>query len=333
MFNLKTHRIKTHCVKIHRIKSVICKIILYAKVARIQTVVFALLQCILASVYCTQYYCKQHCCTKHCCSQHYSQYFLITLSCVLFNFAVNTISEYRDFKKGIDNSESPGTQFRLVTGILPPKNIKILGICSFISAVICGLIALYYSSIILLIPGVLGAALVWFYSEKPFELKYKAFGEIMVFIAYGPLIGLAFSISCYNYDLTLNVLTQCVSTLSISILSISILSVLMPGALLITNVLLANNIRDYEFDLNHTNTIVTKYGRDVAYKLLCVLAYTAFALWLLLVVLNVLPKIVLLNFSFLPLVIFSKKFKDHPKFINFCGILFVITELICIFSI
>ena len=113
------------------------KIILYAKVARIQALFLSILPCILSYCYCNRYYNNINFNLK--------PFIFTCLSFVLFNLAVNTISEYRDCINGIDDPNSPGTKYRLVTGIVPKRNILIIGITSFIIASICGIFALYYS--------------------------------------------------------------------------------------------------------------------------------------------------------------------------------------------
>ena len=107
----------------------------------------------------------------------------------------------------------------------------------------------------------------------------------------------------------------------------SILDILMfiPGGLLITCVILANNIRDYYFDLNKANTLVTKIGLKKSYIILYILANLSF-------VINCILGYLYALISY-PILLLSLKFKNHPKFINFFGILFFITEIIMIINL
>lgn len=280
------------------------QIILYAKVARIQALFLSILPCILSYFYCNKIYCKFN----------IKSFIFTCLSFILFNLAVNTISEYRDCIKGIDNPKSPGTKYRLVTGIVPKENVIIIGILAFISASICGVFALYFSSWPLLIPGIFGACIALFYSEC-LGLKYKSLGEICVFLCYGVLLGFS----------TVFALTgQC---------CIKDILVFIPGGLLITCVLLANNIRDYSFDLGRTNTLVTKIGLKKSYILLYSIANLSFIINIILIYLQILPKNIIYTIITYPILLLSLKFKDHPKFINFFGILFFIEEIVEIIAI
>ena len=296
----------------------ISTIILYAKVVRIQALFLSFLPCILSYVYCRKHYAN---------TQFNVLAFVFTcISFVLFNLAVNTISEYRDCINGVDDPHSPGTKYRLVTGIVPSKNVLILGIVAFIIASICGLLALYNASLYLLIPGIIGASIALFYSEHPFQfikynkkpllgLKYKALGEICVFICYGLLLGFSTVLALTNNCTVLDII------------------VFIPGGLLITCVLLANNIRDYYFDLGKTNTLVTTIGQKHSYVVLYSIANLSFIINLILIYFDLLDKKVLYTLFAYPILLLSWKFKNHPKFINFFGILFFITEIIEIFAL
>ena len=99
----------------------------------------------------------------------------------------------------------------------------------------------------------------------------------------------------------------------------------IPGGLLITCVILANNIRDYYFDLNKTNTLVTRIGLKKSYIILYVLANLSFVINCILGYFSVLISY--------PILLLSLKFKNHPKFINFFGSLFFITEITVIINL
>lgn len=259
----------------------------------------SVLPCILSYFYCKKYYNNI--------DLNIIAFIYTSLSFTLFNLAVNTISEYRDCITGIDDPNSPGTKYRLVTGIVPQKHVLIIGITSFIIASICGIIALYYSSLYLLIPGITGASIALFYSEFPLKLKYRALGEVCVFICYGILLGFSTIFALTNRCYILDIL------------------MFIPGGLLITCVILANNIRDYHFDLNKTNTLVTKIGLKKSYIILYVLANLSFVINCILGYFSVLISY--------PILLLSLKFKNHPKFINFFGILFFITEITVIINL
>ncbi len=274
--------------------------LLYAKVARVQTLVMSILPCLLSYVY------KQNDITN------IKAFVLVTTSIVLYHLSANTISEYRDCIKGVDDPNSPGTKYRLITGIVPKQHILYLGLASFAIATICGISAVCISSPILLTPGIAGAGLAFCYSECPLGLKYKGLGEVAVFLGYGVLLGFS-----TMYSLT-------------GTCSIKDILVFIPGALLIVCVLLANNIRDYYFDKGHTTTLTTIIGIKKSYILLYLLANCGYLMYGLLVYRDVLPKTVYNVFFTYPILISSYKYRRHPKMINIFGLLFVLIELIVI---
>jgi 1,4-dihydroxy-2-naphthoate octaprenyltransferase len=226
---------------------------------------------------------------------------------------VNTISEYRDCEKEVDYQDSPGPKYRLITGIVPRKNILYLGITSFVIASILGIIAVFLSGIKILFAGLFGAALSLFYSEYPFGYKYKALGELGVFLAYGPVLCFACIVALTN--------------------SFSLLDLLLsiPFGLITTSVLLANNIRDYDYDKTKIKTLVTVVGLKWAYAILFFIINTAFLIILLLIYIETIPKSCFLVFaSYFTLFLTAKRI-GKPNFVDIFGILQALfCALLCI---
>lgn len=274
------------------------KILLYAKVARAQTLVMSIGPLISYYLYCKFNYLN---------SDFNKLSFILTgVSIVLFHLSVNTISEYRDCQKGVDDPNSPGTKYRLISGIVPRKHILYLGVTAFSIAAIVGLFAVCLSSIYLLIPGILGAGIALFYSEWPFGFKYKALGEIGVFMAYGPLSGFA-----AIFSLTGN-------------FSLNDFLFSIPFGLFTTCVLIANNIRDHDFDLGKTKTLTTIYGIKFSYAILFFIAHLGFSFIPILVYLHAIPNYGFLAFLAYSMILLSIKQLGTPKFIDMFGMLQVI---------
>lgn len=279
------------------------KIFLYAKVARAQTLLMT-----ISLILCAFLYAKYNYKTSFNLS-----FFCVSCSIIFFHLAANTISEYRDCIKGIDNKHSPGTKYRLITGIVPYKNIYYLGIVSFFLASIFGIIALFCGSIYLVIPGLIAAGIVFFYSEKPVGLKYKAFGEICVFFGYGPLFFSACILSLRGYLSSFDLIFS------------------IPFGFLTTCVLLANNIRDYEFEQGKTLTLTIKYGLKFSYFLLFFMVNLSFLFVPYLIFQSIVSFYSLFVFLVYPLIFFSVRRIGKPDFINIFGILQVsFTLIICI---
>lgn len=277
------------------------KLLLYAKVARVQALAMSVLPCVLAYFW---VYPK---------IVSFRIFILVCVSLILFHLSVNTISEYRDCVNGIDDSKSPGTKYRLITGIVPEKHILYIGVTAFIIASTFGILACFtYPA--LLIPGLIGAGLTLFYSEW-IGLKYRGLGELSVFLGYGLLLGFSTVYSATG---------AC---------TISDVLVFIPGSLFIVCVLLANNIRDFDFDKKRTVTLTTIVGKKISYFILYALATLGYVMYTILSYYKILPRSTYCILTSLPVLLVSIKYKMHPKFINFFGIIFFITEIMAILSI
>lgn len=282
---------------------IVSKILLYAKVARAQTLLMTVSLILCSFLYSWyNYQCDFNPC-----------FLFVAISILSFHLAANTISEYRDCVKGVDNIHSPGTKYRLITGILPRKNVYHLGGASFFIGALSGMCALYFGTMRLMIPGAIAAFIVYSYSEKPLCLKYKAFGELCVFAIYGPLL-----------------FASCVIALTNQV-SLDDLLFSVPFGLLTTCVLLANNIRDYEFEKGKTVTLTIKYGLRFSYFLLFFMVNLSFLLIIFIAYKHLVPYSSIFVFLTYPLVFASISKIDKPEFINIFGILQVsFTVIICI---
>ena len=269
------------------------KVVLYARVSRGHVLIMPMLLVACAYLYTRYHY-------KVC---YMNSFWFVSLAILLYNLAVNTISEYRDCECGVDDAHSPGTKYRLITGIVPRKHILYIGITAFALASIFGIFALILQPYTLLFPGVLAAFITLFYSERPFSLKYNALAEVCVFIVYSFLIFSACILSLTH--------TLCWRDLFFSI----------PFGLLTTCVVLANNIRDYKFEQGKTTTIPTKYGLKFAYTLLFLMVHMAFLCVPFFVYFKIIPKYGLISlFSYLFIFLSIKKIHS-PAFINCFGLM------------
>lgn len=152
---------------------------------------------------------------------------IIALLGVIFVHAAgNLISDYFDFKKNIDRKESFGSSRMLVDGIFQPKIILIFGLVLLLIGSIIGLVLTVFTGIDLLWIGLIGVFGTYFY----YKFKSIALGDLLIFIIYGPLIGLGTAFVMTN-DLIWEVL---------------LLNV--PVAMLVVNILHANNTRDIKHD-------------------------------------------------------------------------------------
>jgi len=93
-----------------------------------------------------------------------------------------------------------------------------------------GLLLSFVKSMVVFWIGLIGFFVCLFYTASPFKFKYKAWGEFLVFLMWGPLM----------FEGAYAVQRQ---ALSLKVFYISI-----PFGILVGLVLLANNIRDIDYD-------------------------------------------------------------------------------------
>jgi len=159
--------------------------------------------------------------------------FILTMVGLLIaHIAANMTNDWYDVKHGVD-ANAPTAEYRphpLLFGELDNKTYKRVIFSLYGIGLIISLYLTWLRGIPVLIFSALGVILGVFYTADPVKLKHHSVGEISVFLAYGPLmVGGAY------YALT-------------GVVSPYAMMASVPIALLVALVLLANNIRDREFD-------------------------------------------------------------------------------------
>ena len=138
----------------------------------------------------------------------------------------NMMSDYFDYKNNVDREETYGSSRMLVNKQFQPREVYWFSISMMVIGNIIGIYLLLNTSWHLLWIGLAGIIGSYFY----FFMKYRALGDLNIFIIYGQLISLG----------TYLVMTN---TLSWKMLLVAA----APG-FLIVNVLHANNTRDIKHD-------------------------------------------------------------------------------------
>lgn len=151
---------------------------------------------------------------------------------VLFHTATNLVSEYFDYKKGVDRIDTYGSSRVIVESLLEPRKVLVAGYIAFGLGFALGGILIYFRGVEMLLFGFIGLLGGYFYTGAPFGYKYVALGDFLVFTLMGPLmvIGTYFTLTG---DFTLNVLY-----------------ISLPVGFLVAAILHANNLRDVLHDSN-----------------------------------------------------------------------------------
>ena len=173
------------------------------------------------------------------------------LICLMFALLVqvgtNFANDYYDFIKGADTPNRVGPTRAVAAGLIAPATMfrAMCGVFAFAFA--SGLILIVYGGPILLVVGVLSIVCAVAYTGGPYPLAYNGLGDVFVVLFFG-LIAVAFTFfvqAGYFSGQSFIVGFGC--------------------GVLINNILVVNNYRDYYQDRQAgKRTLVVRLGRPVA---------------------------------------------------------------------
>jgi len=187
---------------------------------------------------------------------------LVALGIVFFHAAANLINDYFDTLYGIDQRDSPTAKYRpqpILSGMLTPRELLLEAVVLLIAASAIGLTAAAVRSAHVLWIGIVGLLTTIFYTAGPVKFKYRALGELAVFLMWGPLM------------------IEGAYAVQRNAISLKALYISIPFGVLVALVLFANNMRDIAYDSRHNvKTVSIMLGTEKSYILfagLIVLAY------------------------------------------------------------
>lgn len=196
---------------------------------------------------------------------------MIVIAGCLLQSAANLLNTYGDFKKGTDTVENETRSPELVTGVLKPKHVKMMGLACLGTVCLFGLVFIWYSGWGILVYGVLGLIGAGMYTTG-LSYKYHGMGQPSVFLMMGILMPLG----------TYYVLEQSFSW--------EVLLMSLPNAFLITAVLCGNELRDYDEDMRAgVRTLCSHLSRGGAAKLYLGMNAVAYPILAVLILAGVLP--------------------------------------------
>ncbi len=218
------------------------------------------------------------------------RFWLAILGAALIHIGTNLANDYFDHLSGVDEANSHPTPFSggsrvIQDGLILPKKILYVSLSAFIFGSLIGFYLNYLCGRnVILILGVIGVCLGFFYSARPFLIGYRSFGELAVGAGFGPLM-------------VMGAYFAQARKLPFSVFLISI-----PVGILIALVVLINEFPDYAPDKSvKKNTLVVILGRKkaiVIYHLFLALTYLYVVF---LVISGVMPLFCLIVFLSLPL--------------------------------
>ena len=214
-------------------------------------------------------------------------YYILTLGgMVAFHAATNVLNDFFDVRHGVDREGAPTTKYRLhpaAFGQTPLSTTLGFSAGLYALTLVAGFYLAYVSTPAVLLVVAAGIAGSVFYTADPVDLKARALGEVTVFAMWGVLIPLG------------SYLVQTGEG------SWSPVAASLPIGIFVALVLLANNIRDADYDGSvKERTIAVVLGARRAAKLYAALLWGAYLLVVAGIAVQLLPIWSLLVFLTVP---------------------------------
>ncbi|MFH1489336.1 MAG: 1,4-dihydroxy-2-naphthoate polyprenyltransferase [Pseudomonadota bacterium] len=178
---------------------------------------------------------------------------------LLLTIGVNLANDYFDYIKGVDSSDRLGPMRVTQSGLISPDRVKAAMMITFGLAVVVGSYLVFIGGWPILAVGTASIAAALAYSGGPYPLGSHGLGDLLVFIFFGMIaVGGTYYVQTLDYHLRA-FLTA------------------VPIGLLITAILVVNNLRDIETDRRAGKrtlaVILNKRGAKIEYVCLLAGAY------------------------------------------------------------
>ncbi len=227
-------------------------------------------------------------------------FLLVFLGLLLAHSAVNVLSDYFDYIRGADTWRVLGSSRVLVDGLMKPRHHLLLGVSLLLISLAIGfyfVFAIDYKILYFIIPGLI---LGIFYTAPPIGFKYRALGDLAVFLAFGPIMTLG---------------VYYIQTREISLIPI-LLSI--PIGLLTIAILHGNNFRDIKEDIiAGYKTFAGIIGPKASSYYYVILVSLAYILTIYFILNGFLPVAGLLVLITLPVAVKSIKVSFNQALVNF----------------
>lgn len=224
------------------------------------------------------------------------------------------LNDYFDFRSGTDIINKERTPYSGGSGLLPegklsPASVLVAGLLGFGLSAVLGLFIVITRSPAVLLIGLIGAVIGFFYTAPPFKLAYRGFGETARLVATPLMVLGAFvvQVPLFSADISGHMAPLAVVLISS-----------LPVAFLNTAALYIFEFPDYEADSAvGKKNLVVRLGRKNAVYIFILLSAMAFLALLGGILSGVLTYFAAISFIALPLSAFAcqglLKYFDRPK--------------------
>lgn len=179
----------------------------------------------------------------------------------LMQVATNTLNEYGDYVRSVDTAPTPGIAGVIVSGETKPRDVLAIAVGCYAVAFVLGMLLVLERGVGLLVLGLVAIGGGVAYSEGPRPVSFTPFGEVLVGVLMGPVEVASTTLAASGWVSWEGLLFS------------------IPVALMVTSILLANNLRDIEKDRDAgRKTLAGLIGRTKGTALLLGL-FLAAILW------------------------------------------------------
>jgi 1,4-dihydroxy-2-naphthoate polyprenyltransferase len=188
---------------------------------------------------------------------------------ICMQLGVNFANDYSDFVRGADNATRIGPVRAASSGVVDPEHVRWAAIAMFGIAGLAGMLVSLAVDWRLLFAGAACLIAGWLYTGGPRPYGYLGLGEVFVFVFFG--------------------LVATVGTVYVETSHVTRLAILLGCAMgfLASAILVLNNLRDIDSDAAAgKRTLATRIGRDRTRVLLLVVVSAAFAIPIIVLVVN-----------------------------------------------
>ena len=149
---------------------------------------------------------------------------------LLLQIGVNLANDYFDFGRGIDAADRKGPVRVTQAGLIPPGQVRLGMAAAFAAAALVGVYLVVLGGTPILVVGIASILSALAYSGGPWPLASHGVADLFVFVFFGPVA------VCGTYFVQAGAVSGTAAAASVA-----------PG-LLITAILVVNNLRDIETD-------------------------------------------------------------------------------------
>jgi 1,4-dihydroxy-2-naphthoate octaprenyltransferase len=211
--------------------------------------------------------------------------FLTTfLSCLFLQIGTNYFNEYFDHRYGLDHGGSLGASTVIFTREMTAGQVFGCGIFCFAVATLLGIVLIFVVGPEIILFGLAGVLIAYFYSAKPFKFSNRGLGDVMVFLSMGFLMTWgSYYVQIHHW-------------------SWNALAASVPVGFLVTAILNMNNVRDYQDDLAvNKRTLPVRFGLKFGQRFHATLLIGSYITLTLFVIVGLLPWLALLAWLTFPL--------------------------------